>query len=99
MGQEGWIITNPPYGVRVGESTDLRDLYATLGTALKGKHGWRIGVLAAADDLARQIRLPLRSRFASSNGGIPVSYLVSERDGDSGAIARRSRVRQGAGEN
>jgi len=99
MDKEGWIITNPPYGVRVGETADLRDLYATLGTAVKGKRGWRIGVLAAADDLARQIRLPLRSRFASSNGGIPVSYLVSERGGDSGAIARKARVRQGAGEN
>ncbi|HMI58776.1 MAG TPA: hypothetical protein VK511_12055, partial [Gemmatimonadaceae bacterium] len=28
---EAWILTNPPYGVRVGESEDLRDLYATLG--------------------------------------------------------------------
>jgi len=99
VGKDGWIITNPPYGVRVGESTDLRDLYATLGTAVKGKRGWRIGVLAAADDLARQIRIPLRSRFATSNGGIPVKYLVSERGGDSGALARSGRVRQGAREN
>jgi putative N6-adenine-specific DNA methylase len=96
--KEGWVITNPPYGVRVGESADLRDLYATLGNAVKEKRGWRIGVLAADDDLTRQIRLPLRSRFATSNGGIPVSYLASERRDDAELTGRPGRVRQGAGE-
>ena len=76
---EGWIITNPPYGVRVGESADLRNLYATLGNSVKAKGGWRIGVLAAEDALAGQMRLPMRSRFESRNGGIPVRFLVSER--------------------
>lgn len=78
---KGWILTNPPYGVRVGESRDLRDLYATLGTALKTKHGWRIGLLTSDAVLAGQMRLPLRPRFATSNGGIPVSFLVSEKTG------------------
>jgi len=76
---EGWILTNPPYGVRVGESHDLRDLYATLGNALHKKHGWRLGVLTSDAALAGQMRLPLRPRFASSNGGIPVSFLVNEK--------------------
>jgi 23S rRNA G2445 N2-methylase RlmL len=76
---EGWIITNPPYGIRVGESADLRDLYATLGNGVKSKRGWRIGILAAEDSLAGQMRLPVRSRFDTQNGGIPVRYLVSER--------------------
>jgi putative N6-adenine-specific DNA methylase len=76
---EGWIITNPPYGIRVGEGTDLRDLYATIGAGVKAKRGWRIGILAADDGLAGQMQLPTRSRFDTRNGGIPVSYLVSER--------------------
>lgn len=76
---EGWIIANPPYGVRVGESADLRNLYATLGNAIKANPGWRIGVLAAEDALAGQMKLPTRSRFESRNGGIPVRFLVSER--------------------
>ena len=74
----GWIITNPPYGIRVGESAHLRDLYATLGSAVKAKAGWRIGVLAADDSLAGQLRVALRARFETRNGGIPVRYLVSE---------------------
>ena len=32
----GLVLTNPPYGVRVGESGRLRDLYASLGNAMRG---------------------------------------------------------------
>jgi putative N6-adenine-specific DNA methylase len=76
---EGWILTNPPYGVRVGEGHDLRDLYATMGKALNTKRTWRLGVLTSDAVLAGQMRLPLRPRFATSNGGIPVSFLVGEK--------------------
>ena len=54
---EGWILTNPPYGVRVGEGNDLRDLYATLGKAMKTKRVWRLGVLTSDAVLAGQMRL------------------------------------------
>jgi putative N6-adenine-specific DNA methylase len=76
---EGWVLTNPPYGVRVGEGTDIRDLYATLGKTLKAKRGWRLGLLTSDVALAGQMRLPLRPRFSTSNGGIPVSFLASEK--------------------
>jgi putative N6-adenine-specific DNA methylase len=77
----GWILTNPPYGVRMGESDDLRNLYARLGTALRTKGGWRIGILTSDAGLVRQTRLPLVPRFNTRNGGIPVSLLVSEKPG------------------
>jgi putative N6-adenine-specific DNA methylase len=73
----GWILTNPPYGIRMGESEDLRDLYARLGMALKSKRGWRIGILTSDLALVRQTRLPLVPRFSTRNGGIPVGFLVS----------------------
>jgi putative N6-adenine-specific DNA methylase len=77
--ESGWILTNPPYGIRVGESDDLRNLYAKLGSALKSKPGWRLGVLTSDWALVRQTRLPLRPRFSTSNGGIPVSFFASEK--------------------
>jgi putative N6-adenine-specific DNA methylase len=76
---EGWVLTNPPYGIRVGEGADLRNLYARLGTAVKAKSGWRLGLLVAESRLARQTAVPLRSRFDTRNGGIPVSFLASEK--------------------
>jgi len=78
---EGWILTNPPYGVRVGETHDLRDLYATLGKALSAKSGWRVGVLTPDAALAGQMRLPMRPRFSTRNGGIGVSFLVTVKSG------------------
>ena len=89
---EGWILSNPPYGVRVGEGKDLRDLYATLGAALKTKRGWRIGLLTSDAVLAAQVRLSLRPRFATSNGGIPVSFLVSEKAGKMQVRSRKTGV-------
>lgn len=77
----GWILTNPPYGIRIGESEDLRDLYARLGMALRAKRGWRVGILTSDLALVRQTRLPLLPRFSTRNGGIPVSFLVSEKKG------------------
>jgi 23S rRNA G2445 N2-methylase RlmL len=78
--------------VRVGESKDLRDLYSALGTALKTKHGWRIGLLTSDAVLAAQMRLPLWSRFATRNGGIPVSFLVSEKSEKAVMRSLKSRV-------
>lgn len=80
----GWILTNPPYGIRIGESEDLRNLYATLGAALRAKPRWRIGILTSDAALVRQTRLALVPRFSTSNGGIPVSFMVSEKTGKTG---------------
>ncbi|MFL5481667.1 MAG: class I SAM-dependent RNA methyltransferase [Gemmatimonadaceae bacterium] len=77
----GWILTNPPYGIRVGETGDLRNLYAGLGSVTK-ESGWRVGLLTDDPRLARHAGVPLRSRFETRNGGIPVSFMASEKAGN-----------------
>jgi len=84
----GWILTNPPYGIRVGETDDLRNLYAKLGSALRSQPAWRLGVLTPDEGLVRQTKLPLRPRFSTSNGGIPVSFFASERTPKAGVDLR-----------
>jgi putative N6-adenine-specific DNA methylase len=92
----GWILTNPPYGVRMGESDDLRNLYARLGTELRTKQGWRAGILTSDAALIRQTRLSLVPRFSTSNGGIPVSFLVSDKPGKAAFLSEGVGVRGGA---
>lgn len=76
-GTKGWLITNPPYGVRVGEKGPLRNLYAQLGNVARAKvPGWTIGFLSADRRLESQTRLELRERFATRNGGIAVRLMV-----------------------
>lgn len=69
----GLILTNPPYGVRVGESGRLRDLYASLGNALRGPlAGWSLGFVTSDAALAAATGLPLATVLATTTGGLAI---------------------------
>jgi len=84
-GGDGWLLSNPPYGVRVGERDRLRNLYAQLGNIARAKlMGWTVGFLLADGRLESEIGLDLREAFATRNGGIPVRMMVGPvTEGDS----------------
>jgi putative N6-adenine-specific DNA methylase len=72
----GWLVTNPPYGVRVGERLRLRDLFARLGRVARERlPGWRVALLSAHAELERQVGLPFETRLATTNGGIRVRLV------------------------
>ena len=79
VGGTGWVLTNPPYGVRVGEAGDLRNLYAKLGTTLGEKAGWRLGVPAA--DLVSFAKVSFRSGHGSAHQmvGFRLLFFASEK--------------------
>jgi putative N6-adenine-specific DNA methylase len=80
----GFLITNPPYGVRVGESSDLRNLYAQLGNVARARFpSWEMGFLSADPALERQVDLPFVERWQSNNGGIPVRLMTAPISADS----------------
>lgn len=73
----GWIVTNPPYGVRVGERIRLRNLYAQTGNVLRAKaEGWGVGLLSVHPALDQQLGLPLTPVWHTSNGGIGVRLVA-----------------------
>ena len=73
------MVSNPPYGVRVGERDRLRNLYAQLGNILRVKcPGWRFALLSADPTLERQLRFPLEPVLRTSNGGIDVRLITGE---------------------
>lgn len=74
----GLLISNPPYGARIGETKELRDLYARLGQVAEEKcAGWGVALLSADRGLERQTRLAFEERWRSSNGGIPVRLVTA----------------------
>ncbi|HEX3866570.1 MAG TPA: hypothetical protein VHV78_07435, partial [Gemmatimonadaceae bacterium] len=74
----GLVAVNPPYGVRVGESTALRNLYARLGDVLRAQRaGWSVAMLSADRALERQTRLAFGEKFRTTNGGIAVRLMTS----------------------
>jgi putative N6-adenine-specific DNA methylase len=71
--EPGTVAINPPYGVRVGDTRKLRDLYAQLGNLMRRRcPGWTLALLAADERLARETGLDLEPVFATTNGGIRV---------------------------
>ncbi|HEY8164176.1 MAG TPA: class I SAM-dependent RNA methyltransferase [Gemmatimonadaceae bacterium] len=75
----GWVVTNPPYGVRIGERGELRNLYAGFGNALRRAGArYRLAILSADRELEAQLRLDLEEVLRTTNGGIPVRLLVGE---------------------
>lgn len=76
------VVTNPPYGHRVGKVAQLRDLYATFGTACRGLPvPTRIGVVATDRRLVGQMKLSLEPRFATQHGGLRITYCVGQAGG------------------
>jgi putative N6-adenine-specific DNA methylase len=74
----GWLVTNPPYGHRVGDTRRIADLYAALGNLARERlAGWQVAVLSADRELEAQLRLQLVEELRTSNGGIPVRLLVA----------------------
>jgi len=73
-----WIVTNPPYGMRVGEGGSLRDLYAQLGKMVRSRGGYHVALLSADSELEDQMKISLREVVRTSNGGIPVHLMIGE---------------------
>jgi 23S rRNA G2445 N2-methylase RlmL len=74
----GSVITNPPYGMRITSSKDLRNLYASFGKVLRTSYqGWQVGVLCSEDALIAALDLGTADKVIHLvNGGIPVKFTL-----------------------
>ena len=69
--QSGVMVTNPPYGVRLGEQKLLDALYPKLGDALKQRFaGWRCYFFSGDDSLPKLIGLKASKRTPLYNGAL-----------------------------
>jgi len=67
----GLLVTNPPYGVRLGEKEELAKFYPELGHLLKQKFaGWTAYIFSGDPDLPKLIRLSATKRTVLYNGAI-----------------------------
>ena len=78
---KGWVVSNPPYGLRVGESGPLRNLYAKLGNVVRERAPEYVLALLSADkSLESQLHMKLKEVFRTNNGGIPVRLVAGKAD-------------------
>jgi putative N6-adenine-specific DNA methylase len=66
----GALVSNPPYGHRIGELRMLRDLYARLGQVARARFGgWRVTLLVPAAPIERATSLQFEELLTTRNGG------------------------------
>jgi putative N6-adenine-specific DNA methylase len=67
----GVMVTNPPYGERIGEKQELAAFYPKLGDLLKRQYsGWRCLFITADTDFPKLIKLKASRRTPLYNGAL-----------------------------
>ncbi|MEW5248466.1 bifunctional 23S rRNA (guanine(2069)-N(7))-methyltransferase RlmK/23S rRNA (guanine(2445)-N(2))-methyltransferase RlmL [Microbulbifer sp. 2201CG32-9] len=75
--EKGLVLTNPPYGERLGEQEALRETYAELGRQLKAEFpGWLLGVFTGNPELGYATGLRAHKRYQLYNGSIAAQLLL-----------------------
>jgi putative N6-adenine-specific DNA methylase len=74
-----WVVTNPPYGVRVGDEASCAPAWQALRDRLRDYPGTHVAVLAAEEGFERVFRLRPFKRNRMNNGPIECTlaqYLI-----------------------
>ena len=75
--EQGLLITNPPYGERLGELPELVQLYAQLGDKAKALFpGWTLAVFTGNPDLGHRLGLRAHKQYALKNGALDAKLLL-----------------------
>lgn len=73
----GWVVSNPPYGVRLGDARETTRLMARFGQALRQRFGgWHVALLAPGDP-SRAAGFPLEATVRTTNGGLRVQVYTA----------------------
>lgn len=95
----GLLITNPPYGERLGEKETLGVLYQELAdVARRELPGWRMAVFTGNPDLAPALRLRADKRYRLHNGLIPSQLLLFQLRSEAARQVAAARPPQPLGE-
>lgn len=72
-GTRRWLVTNPPYGVRLEAQPEF--IHAFMRT-VRRLHGWRVCLLAGTPEYARSIDLKPVASHALPNGALACEFLI-----------------------
>ena len=91
VSEPGFIVSNPPYGERLGEISALLPLFTAWGDNLKQAfQGWTVSLLTSNRDLLRQLRLASKKDYRVMNGKLEcqiVNYELDERNCQTHTVA------------
>lgn len=74
--EKGLAVVNPPYGTRIGDEDNLRDVYRDLGYTLKHRFkGWDCWILSGNKELIGDLKLKSTRKHFVFNGNIECRWL------------------------
>jgi putative N6-adenine-specific DNA methylase len=76
-----WVVTNPPYGIRIGDEETYAPVWQAFRERLREHPGSRVAVLAAAEGVEKVLRLRPFKRNRLNNGSIPCVLAQYRIDG------------------
>ncbi len=77
IAREGLLITNPPYGERLGDIDTLALTYQELGSAIKEYYpGWRAAIITSNPELGFELGLKARKKYRLFNGALASELLI-----------------------
>ncbi|MFE8073170.1 bifunctional 23S rRNA (guanine(2069)-N(7))-methyltransferase RlmK/23S rRNA (guanine(2445)-N(2))-methyltransferase RlmL [Marinobacteraceae bacterium S3BR75-40.1] len=73
----GLVITNPPYGERLSERSELEALYQLLGEQIRNHClGWQLAVFTAVPQFGHALGLHSHRQYPLYNGSLPGKLLL-----------------------
>ena len=98
----GFIVTNPPYGQRIGEEHENARLYKDMGVSFSRLGTWSCYIISPDPDFEKAFGRPANRKRKLYNGGIRCDYYqfygpkpkFRENDDESGRISSNEYKRQ-----
>lgn len=76
-GKNGLIISNLPYGKRIGNENDIRDLISDFGKRIREKcRQWDFAFVTTEENFQRVSGLKVKEKIQFKNGGLPVLFVM-----------------------
>jgi len=95
--QFGCVITNPPYGERMGETRELRELYEQVPIVLRRLPSWSHYILTAYPELETIVGRPADRRRKLFNGRLECTYYQFHGPKPGSRLASEDELREMAG--
>lgn len=81
---KGYIVSNPPYGERLGELTSLLPMFRLWGAQLKQDYqDWQLSLLTSNRDMLRELKLVAHKEYQLMNGNLAcqlVNFQLDEKN-------------------
>lgn len=88
-GPQGLVLSNPPYGIRIGDAALLGADYFKLAKMCKARFkGWQMGIVSSSPELLSETRLRADKKYKVFNGSIQCELRIYSirAEGDEGIL-------------